>query len=170
MATERLFFGLWPDAALRERLAAARAGLAGRSGRLSHPLDLHLTLVFIGAVDEALLPCIEAAADDIAVAPFPLTLVRLADWPKPRLWVAEPGETVAPLADLVAQLQRNLLACGLAPEKRPYRPHITLARRAPPVVPLELALDWPVTDFVLAGSGGDRTPRYRIHRSWPLLP
>ena len=168
MAAERLFFALWPPAPVREALVAERATLPGAPARISHPLDLHVTLVFIGGVDAGLLPCIEAAADDVVVAPFMLALEQLCQWPKQRLWLARPVET-SPLFDLVGQLRQHLLACRLSPENRRYRPHITLARKAPPLRPRTLALSWQVRDFVLAASAPNRTPSYRILRSWPLL-
>ena len=169
MATERLFFGLWPDGALRKRLVAERERLVGKPGRLSHPLDLHLTLVFIGSVDDELLPCIESAAEDVVQAPFTLSLAHIRDWPRQRLWLAETDGVADALMSLVSQLQQNLLACGVPPENRRYRPHVTLARKAPPITALPLALDWPVSEFVLAGSAQGRTPSYRIHRAWPLI-
>ena len=130
MSAERLFFALWPEAALRNALLAERAALAATPGRLSHPLDLHLTLVFIGAVDRDVRSCIEAAADDVFLAPFALRIHQLCCWPKQRLWLAQPDVMPNALANLVSQLQQNLLACGLPPEARRYRPHITLARKA----------------------------------------
>jgi RNA 2',3'-cyclic 3'-phosphodiesterase len=168
MSAERLFFALWPPAAVRDALVAERAACSGTPGRLSHPLDLHLTLVFIGNVDATLLPCIEMAADDVVEAPFRLPLDQLRQWPEQHLWLAQPVDTPV-LFHLVSQLQQNLLACGLPPESRRYRPHITLARKAPPMPPRALALNWQVQDFVLAASAPNRTPSYRILRSWPLL-
>ena len=168
MPAERLFFALWPEAALRDALVAERGALPGAPGRLSHPLDLHLTLVFIGAVDDAVLPCIETAAADVVLAPFTLTLDALCDWRKQQLWLARPDATPDALLNLVSQLQQHLLACGLQPEPRPYRPHVTLARQAPSIDARQLALTWPVRDFVLAASAPGRTPSYRIIRTWPL--
>ena len=168
MPTERLFFALWPPAPVRDALVAERATCTGEPGRVSHPLDLHVTLVFIGSADSGLLPCIEAAADAVALAPFWLSLDQLCNWPKQQLWLARPVETPA-LFDLVSQVQQHLLACGLQPESRRYRPHITLARKAPPIAARPLALRWQVQDFVLAASAPGRSPSYRILRRWPLL-
>jgi 2'-5' RNA ligase len=75
------------------------------------------------------LPCIETAAGDVVLAPFVLTLDTLCDWRKQQLWLARPDATPAALLDLVSQLQQHLLACGLQPEPRRYRPHVTLARK-----------------------------------------
>ena len=168
MSAERLFFALWPPAPVRDELVAERSNCLGQPERMSHPLDLHVTLVFIGNVNAGLLPCIETAADDVVLAPFMLSLEQLCQWPKQRLWLAQPVET-PPLFNLVGQLQQHLLACGLQPENRRYRPHITLARKAPPMLPRALALNWQVQNFVLAASAPGRVPSYRILRGWPLL-
>ena len=168
MSAERLFFALWPPAEVRDALVAERATCPGKPGRMSHPLDLHVTLVFIGNVDAGLRPCIATAAEDVSLAPFWLSVEQLCSWPKQHLWLAQPEEAPA-LFNLVSQLQQHLLACGLPPENRRYRPHITLARKAPPLPARALALGWQVQDFVLATSAPGRSPSYRILRSWPLL-
>jgi 2'-5' RNA ligase len=173
MRTDRLFFALWLPPEVRDAVVAARDAVPARAGRLTDPRDLHVTLVFVGAVDAALLPCIEAAAADVVSAPFRLTLRSLGNWRRTRLWVAEPGDVPAALPALVERLQRGLLRCGLPPETRPYRAHVTVARKAPAIegVPLgqDDGLGWQVGDFVLAASGRrDPPPAYRVLRRWPL--
>jgi 2'-5' RNA ligase len=165
---ERLFFALWPTPAVRAGLIDARAQLPGAPGRLTHPADLHLTLVFVGAAEDPLRPCIAAAGDDVALDGFSLRLDALTGWRRPGLWVAQPSAPVDELLNLVSQLQRNLLVCGVEPEKRPFRAHVTLARKAPAIAPQVLSLDWVVSDFVLAASRSARAPAYRILRRWPL--
>jgi 2'-5' RNA ligase len=166
----RLFFALWPDARIRRALLDARQG-AMPGARPTHPDDLHLTLVFIGEVAPETLPCIEQAGDDVAVDAFELALQRVETWPRQRVLVAAPAEPPPPLFELVSQLQQNLLACGIEPEPRRYRPHVTLARKAPRADPAPLALDWPAREFVLARSGvaGRRNGGgYQVLRSWRL--
>ncbi|NBC47708.1 MAG: RNA 2',3'-cyclic phosphodiesterase [Gammaproteobacteria bacterium] len=136
--------------------------------RLTHPDDLHLTLVFVGAVEPYLRACIEAAGDDIACGRFELALEQVDSWTKQRIWVAQPRQVPNALFALVSQLQQNLLVCGLEPEKRRYRPHLTLARKAPAIEPEPVELRWPVSEFVLAASGSGRRPSYRIIRRWRL--
>jgi 2'-5' RNA ligase len=167
-ATIRLFFALWPDDQLRGALRRARQ-TAGESARLIHPTDLHMTLVFVGDVPPETLPCIESAGDDVVLAPFDLTLGRLETWPRQRLLVAAPDEAPAPLCNLVSQLQQNLLVCGIEPEPRAYRPHVTLARRAPRVMPQPLDLPWAARSFVLVRSGvagRSNGGGYRVLRVW----
>jgi 2'-5' RNA ligase len=165
---ERLFFALWPSRALRASLVQARAALPGAPGRPTHPADLHLTLVFVGAAEPHLHPCIEAAGDDVVADAFELTLGRLTNWSGGGFWAAEPEQPPSALFALVNQLQQNLLVCGVEPEQRRYRPHVTLARKAPAIAPAAVAMRWPVTDFVLAASRSGQKPSYSVRRRWPL--
>jgi 2'-5' RNA ligase len=76
------------------------------------------------------------------------------------------------MAALVTDLNARLAAdCGYQPDRRPFRAHITLARKvraARPIVAVE-AIAWPVTCFSLVESlsepGG---ARYEVLASWPL--
>jgi 2'-5' RNA ligase len=165
---ERLFFALWPPPQLRDALIHARGGLHGTRSRWIRPVDLHLTLVFVGAVEAQHLGCVAAAGDDVAMAPFELSLDQLQDWRRNRLRVAKPTKAPAALFNLVSQLQHNLLVCGFEPEKRPYRPHVTLARKAPPIEPSRLDLSWQVFDFVLAASRSSGGSAYQVLRRWNL--
>ena len=58
----RLFCALWPDAATRAALENARSALFPLSGRPVEAANLHVTLVFLGAVDAARLPALIALA------------------------------------------------------------------------------------------------------------
>ncbi|MBK1700814.1 RNA 2',3'-cyclic phosphodiesterase [Thiococcus pfennigii] len=171
--TERLFLALWPGAAVRRTLAALVRGAAAAHGRPTHPADLHLTLVFLGPLGESHRRCVEQVADALHAAPFRLRLERLGHWRGPRVLWCAPNETPAGLVRLVDGLNAGLTDCGLALERRPYRPHVTLARQVgadPPDERPIAPIDWPVGDFVLAGGSGGGPPRYRIHRRWPLRP
>lgn len=165
---ERFFFALWPPVSQRDALARASQGLSVVPARWTQTADLHLTLVFVGPVEAHLFGCVAAAGDDVAVAPFDLRLAGIRHWEHNGLWVAEPADAPSGLLNLVSQLQQNLLACGLEPEKRPYRPHITLARKAPAISPMPLHLHWPVTNFVLATSRPRSGSAYQVLRRWTL--
>ncbi len=95
---------------------------------------VHLTLRFLGDVEEARA---EAAADALRLAgegasAFEVPLERFGVFPhlkRPNaLWVG-PEETPAPLAEFEARLSRRLAEAGFPAEDRPFRPHMTLARR-----------------------------------------
>lgn len=170
-ARQRLFFGLWPDAATRRRIAAVSGQLADLRGRPVADANLHLTLVFMGMLDADQRDCAMAVAEMISLPPFSLSFGHLGCWPRPRVaWLA-PEATPAALADLVGCLQQGLKTCGLAPETRPYQPHITLRRKFSGALP-ELGIGpfhWSVKGFCLlesvSGAGG---VSYRPLRHWEL--
>jgi 2'-5' RNA ligase len=170
MAAERLFFALWPPASVRDALAAEVRALPGGAGRVHHPDDLHLTLLFVGGVADDVRPCVEAIGDGVVAGPFQLRLDEAGYWSRPRIRWCRPSTVPADLLDLVGQLQAAMRDCGLEPEARPYRPHVTLARKAAPLraQPLSTPVVWDVDSFVLAASGSETPPRYRALRRWAL--
>jgi 2'-5' RNA ligase len=166
----RLFFALWPDEAVREGLRRiARQPVRHAGGKPVTPANFHVTLKFLGNTDEKSRECLCAAADGLCFTPFELCLDTLGQWPKPRiLWLG--ARRVPPaLATLASDLDQAAVSCGFGPETRPYRPHVTLARKAAqagrsgPVKPFV----WRVDSFVLAAS--DTLPqgaRYRVLRAF----
>jgi len=172
MAEQRLFFGLWPDPAARERLARLAAQYRPPGGRPHHPDDLHITLVFLGPMEAGRQPCIYRVADAIRAPAFSVRFDTLGHWPRPRILWCGPSETPEPLQTLVSDLQQGLKACGFEPERRRYQPHVTLHRKVRQVKThrLEQSIDWQAREFVLAASegGAPGEPRYRILHRWPL--
>jgi len=166
----RLFVGLWPDALARENLWRCLKSLSLR-GRSTHPEDLHVTLQFLGEVAAERLPCVEDAVAALAGrGSFDLLLDQAGYWPRPRVsWLA-PSEVPAPLLALQQDLAARLNACGFPPEARPYRPHVTLARKSPGLLArrIEQPLLWRVSQVALVASGGAGPPRYRPLRLWSL--
>jgi 2'-5' RNA ligase len=178
----RLFFAIWPDEALCMRLhEAARRCLARGHGRLVVPENLHVTLAFLGAVDDERRVCYEQAAMSLAQTAFTLTLDRLGYWSRKQiLWAGcsvEPPE----LGALVSGLQANLSNCGFEPDVRPFHVHVTLARHVhrDPLPGSERSrrehavslppLEWQVRELLLVES--DTRPegaRYSVRHSWPL--
>jgi len=168
---QRLFFALWPDRTVRSAVAGLGRAIEGHGGRLSHPEDIHLTLVFLGEVTEERLGCASRVADGVTAPALELVLDRVGYWPRPRVLWCGCRAAPEPLLALVDGLQQRLRGCGFRPEQRPYQAHLTLARHAHEVAGFELEhpIAWPVSEFVLAGSEpGGPPPRYRILRRWPL--
>ena len=100
----------------------------GVRGRLTRRENFHLTLAFLGEVADPAL--VAAAMDQIDAAPFPLETAPAGRFPSRGgdiWWVG-----ITPLPGLMAaqgQLSRALRAAGFVLEKRPFSPHLTLARR-----------------------------------------
>lgn len=166
---QRLFFALWPGEGQRQALERYFPLVRGCGGRPVPPGNLHITLAFAGAVSAETRDCLIAAADTIAFAPFTLQLDTLGFWSRPQVvWLG--CEKVPPaMQRLVGELQKVMQGCGLEAERRPFRPHVTLLRRARrgPQRPAAPLLEWAVRGFVLVAS--ETRPegaRYHILNSW----
>ncbi|RQR54463.1 RNA 2',3'-cyclic phosphodiesterase [Burkholderia sp. Bp9125] len=125
----RAFIALMPDAASRDALHALPVA---RGARRTHADHLHVTLAFLGAIERGACDALAARLPGLAAAhALPLQAVtRLAWWPslpKARLIVAELGVEPA-LVALNDALVAALRALGLPTDRRPFRPHVTLAR------------------------------------------
>jgi 2'-5' RNA ligase len=167
---ERWFFALWPDPEVRASLAALGAGLIPPGGRGAHPLDLHLTLRFLGTLDAQALGRAESAADGIRAPAIPLRIDRVGHFSRPRVLWCGPSAPSAELLALAGDLELALIAAGFAPEPRPFAAHLTLARRVgrPVGVTRCAPLDWTARELVLAAGREGQVPRYGIRRRWPL--
>ncbi len=93
--------------------------------------QLHLTLRFIGEVDDGTFDSIKSSLAEITENRFSLTLQGVGYFPPKRaprvLWVGIDGnETLIRLADEVEQVL--VRECRVEPERRKFSPHITIAR------------------------------------------
>lgn len=130
------------------------------------PADWHVTLHFIGDVEPDQVRNIAAGAH-VPFQPFELVLDQPALWHH-GLAVLCATDMPMPLQVLHAQLGQALQQLGLPVETRPYRPHLTLARRADaavaPSAPAPVV--WPVTGFALVVSTGCKDQRYQVIRPY----
>ena len=170
--TQRLFFALWPNDAVRSNIAELLNQLALHIGaRKVCVANLHLTLVFVGPVHAAMRACMEHAAADVCSDRFVLTLTHTGHWKQPRIvWLA-PTRVPPALLCLVRNLENALVPCHIASEVRPFRPHITLAHKVKdhPARQTVAALDWNVESFALVESCSEaRGVSYHVLNSWPL--
>ncbi len=125
----RLFAALpLPDSAV-ERLTSLRLRLSGpKDGlRWSEPEQWHITLEFFGDVGQDRASCLRTGLSHVAASAPVVALEGLGLFAaKGILFVrAEPSPS---LLELHAQVSGISEACGVVPESRPFRPHITLAR------------------------------------------
>ncbi len=124
----RLFAGIALPEELRERLAGLCAGVPG--AKWVKPENIHLSLRFIGEVDEPLLDDIDVALQRVKSPAFELVysgVDRFESRRRPRtLWVGV--ERSEPLERMQAKIEQAIRRTGLAPESRKFMPHVTLAR------------------------------------------
>jgi 2'-5' RNA ligase len=170
----RLFFALWPTDALRASLEPGiRALQPNGAGRPQRPDQWHLTLEFLGPVAAARLADARAAADAVRAPCCEILLDTVEFWRRPEVLCLVARETPPALADLVAQLRGALAGRGFQVESRPFRAHLTLARKVhqPVAAPAFAPLRWPVESFALVESVTDRSGSvYTPLAHWRLAP
>ena len=123
----RLFTALEIPPEVAQSLAMLRGGLPG--ARWIDPENYHVTLRFIGDVDDRLAHEAASALDGVSRQAFDLRIEGLSSFGgrRPRAVVATIAPTRA-LAELQAEHERLMQRVGLEPEGRKYTPHVTLAR------------------------------------------
>jgi RNA 2',3'-cyclic 3'-phosphodiesterase len=150
----RLFLALWPDAGTRAAISHwQQAWSWPPAAALVAAERLHLTLNFIGNVPPERLPQVVPALK-VDCGRFPFTLDRAEVWPN-SVAVLQPGRTPPEMNELHRQLAGALRKLDLPVESRPFRPHVTLARRArAALAPVrEAGVHWEASDgYVLAQS------------------
>jgi 2'-5' RNA ligase len=136
MARLRTFIGVDIGKSIRERAVALQESLA-RTGvpvKWVEPENLHVTLLFLGEVDEREVPavCRVVAEQTQQRQPFKMSIQSAGCFPNPRrprvLWIGV-GEGTQELCALHDALESPLLELGCyRREERKYSPHITLGR------------------------------------------
>jgi RNA 2',3'-cyclic 3'-phosphodiesterase len=151
----RLFTGLEIPTNIRQVLSTLRGGLPG--ARWVDSENYHITLRFIGDVDDEVARETASALEQVKRAMFELHLHGLASFGgrKPRALVANVSLS-APLIEAQAEQERLMQRIGLEPEGRRFMPHVTLAR-------LRDTTSRQVADY-LSTRGFFRTSNFKISR------
>jgi len=127
----RVFVALELSGGIRERLACAQERLRGCSARLTfvEPKNIHITVKFLGEVDEKILPAVMDALKKINFHTFSVNAgrVELNNPRQPRtVWcvIDDAGHG----GELLRQIEDALAPFGFERETRRYTPHATVAR------------------------------------------
>jgi RNA 2',3'-cyclic 3'-phosphodiesterase len=151
----RLFTGLEIPPDIGQALSTLRGGLPG--ARWINPENYHLTLRFIGDVDDTVAHEVASLLGRVKRGAFDLHLDGLTSFGgrKPRAVVANVAPAQA-LLDVQAEQERLMQRIGLEPEGRKYTPHVTVAR-------LRESSSRDVAEY-LAARGFFRTSPFKISR------
>ncbi|RIH88993.1 RNA 2',3'-cyclic phosphodiesterase [Calidithermus roseus] len=171
--TLRLFYAIFVPRNLRPLLEEAQRKLKGyRNWKPTPPEQLHLTLMFLGEVATERLDEVTKAGEAVArqVAPFTLRIGGTGYFPPdgtPRVWfVKAEGAGLEPLAVRLRAALPDL------DDAKPFKAHITLARRkgpAPRVGPVVLDQAFEVRKISLVRS--ELSPKgslYHVLREFEL--
>jgi len=124
----RLFIGLRVPQAHRDRLGFLRGGIDG--ARWVDPENYHITLRFLGDLDEDVAEEVVDGLDTVQGKSFELALSGLGTFGHPphHLWVGAQDLSHTALAGLQSNVESAVMRAGLKPEGRKFTPHLTLAR------------------------------------------
>lgn len=124
----RLFFGLEIPADIKDRLLKVQIPVAG--AKWQDAGQLHLTLLFIGQLEQERLTALRETARDLPAESFYLQVTGLGCFGRPEqprnLWAGTQPQ--APLMQLQQTLKARVETLGLPEQKLRFRPHVTLAR------------------------------------------
>jgi 2'-5' RNA ligase len=137
----RLFIGVLLPETIRTHVMAHAELLRTHPGiRWVAPSSIHITIKFIGSVDDKNISKIQSVLDSLALqtVPFSLALAGGGVFPtrrSPRIfWTGVRGDA-GELQKLAVSLDEQLSPLGIATEKRSFTPHVTLAKNQPSRVP-----------------------------------
>jgi 2'-5' RNA ligase len=134
----RVFVAIPLDSETRDLLAQRiRAAVPVMPGRPVPPENWHLTLRFLGEIDEVALDRLNAALDEAPLGPrFPVRWGALGAFPRASragvLWIGMEGDG-GDLHRLADRVDAALAVAGHPLEDRPFRPHLTISRMRPQV-------------------------------------
>ena len=172
----RLFFALWPTDAVRAQLAAAAQSYAS-CGRAIAARNLHITLVFLGAVAQARLAAVLDAAQSTQKltfdGKFSVHLDAVELWRRSSLICLTAGQAPPQLLTIVGRLGAELRERGFElRERETFRPHVTLVRDVArgSKVAGAVSVPWPIDSFALVESKvGQRGSEYTVLEQWRLI-
>ena len=158
----RAFIAIEIPAAIKIAMAAAQDRLktAGVDATWSRPEGVHLTLKFLGEVNEERGPEIIRVLKDALhdTERFRIGIAGVGTFPNPInprvVWVGIAGD-LAHLAALHAAVEQALAGVGLEREQRPFTPHLTLGR-------IKRIRDQGAWLTALGGIGGFEIPAFPV--------
>jgi 2'-5' RNA ligase len=174
----RLFFALRPAFELATGILSTATPLLAELGAQPAPVgNLHATMCFIGPVAPERLDALCAAAAGVRSRHCEIEFDTFEYWEKPRILVAGASRESPEANSLSLALQEAASAAGFAPDVKPLRAHLTLARKISPTSankfswPLKISPGFVVrcVQFVLMESRRDETGSiYSVVEEWPL--
>jgi RNA 2',3'-cyclic 3'-phosphodiesterase len=136
------------------------------------PENHHMTLAFIGEVTNEQAAASRAAAGAVRAAPFEVHFDAIEHWPNAEVLVAAASDPPAALLRLHRSLRGISEQLALPADSRPFRPHVTLARKVAqaPVLKAMSEFSWRVHSFQLVRSSRSSDGSvYTVVDTWPLL-
>jgi len=156
MSTRRLFLAIWPEEEQIDQLYELQ-GKYTAWGRQVIPENFHVTLLFLGEVEEDAFQCLIQNISSVTFEPFRISLEKLGYFDKTKIFWVGPKETPTELESLFKKLRNCAFRCGFSKLTKRYVPHVTLLRKAqvPLTDPSFASIEWQVNNFHLVESHMD---------------
>ena len=136
------------------------------------PANYHLTLCFLGNITHRQHDSLISQLDKVEHSPFSFTLDTSGIWNGPKILFVAPSSVPSELMSLAKTTRKVARASAIEVENKPYRPHVTLVRKATPALPVPLyspCVEIHATAFHLFESvSSPQGVRYPIRYSWKL--
>jgi RNA 2',3'-cyclic 3'-phosphodiesterase len=170
----RLFYALPLPLEVQNALEVAQKKLRGnwRPVRLDH---LHITFAFLPQAPDNAVQTLVKLGNKVGrdFAPFKVRLRGTGYFPgagSPRVWFVKAEGVEGDEMDLISSELRSGLTLPF--EDKPFKAHITLARKkgpAPRLEPMTFPLEWEAQEIVLIESQLHKSgPEYKVVKKFPL--
>lgn len=165
---KRLFFALWPEDIIRQRCVDIGKAILMEPARLVRPANIHVTLLFLGNIDTDKEERFKKALATVQVPGMSLCFDKLSFWNKPGILCLTTPNAYPGVESLVGMLSRLAGELGIQTDERPFKPHVTLVKKATKLMPLEFApIHWHSSSFCLVESVNcPNGIEYRIVEEW----
>jgi 2'-5' RNA ligase len=162
----RLFYAVPCSSAATTQVLAWRKEQR-MDGRLVPAANLHMTLAFLGEIPPEHIEALLTLGSELHLDQCTVVLDRAERWHQGLISLVA-SVTPAPLAVLVNDLNKALKPLGIKVDRRPFVPHLTVARKTrhhPHALP---AIEWVIDRFGLYVSESLKGQvAYRILKEWP---
>lgn len=151
----RVFFAIFPNKLVQKQLAhqaeILESTYGGRKVRTQH---LHLTLLFLGDISTHRIEALQQTMKNISAKKFALSLDEICYWKRNQIIYIQAKQFSTELLFLIDSLKIALSEAGFLFDKRSYRPHVTLIRKATHTTEINLntPIKWHVNKWSLIQS------------------
>jgi 2'-5' RNA ligase len=136
MSVMRAFIAIKIPAEIREKIRDVQEKLKQSEAHVTwvHPENIHLTLQFLGNIDEEQVPQIVSQLQESVkiVSPFQLQVGYAGAFPNLRyprvVWIGISDDAAGSLKTFQEDLSLRLAEIGFEPEEGRFKPHLTLGR------------------------------------------
>lgn len=160
----RCFVAVELPANMREEIGRLQGSFAMDGLRLVKPELVHVTIKFLGDVQQERVGQVAGALGRVKAAQFPVRVKGMGAFPGRAvrvLWLGLDGD----FQELYRKVEQALSPLGYAPEKRGFSPHVTLGRVASPGAEMNRELFSRIANFSSLDIGSFTVDRFYLKKS-----